>query len=149
MERGFAWVSAYRQVHLPLPLRQTEASAGYDLAAVETTEIMPGQARLVPTGLKAYMPPQEFLLISLRSSLALKRGLMMANGVGIIDADYADNPENEGHIQLILYNTAQQPVRIERGERIAQGIFLRYQCIAGEDKPTASRRGGFGSTSQP
>lgn len=143
--RRFEVVTAYRGRGVQIPQRKTAASAGYDLAAAEDVEVPPRGVVLVPTGLKAYMPPDEFLALYVRSSLAVSRGLMLANGVAVIDADYADNPENEGHILVALYNRTDRPVRIARGERIAQGIFHRFG-VTDDDRPGGARAGGFGST---
>lgn len=145
MSRRFAVVSAYRHREIALPQRKTPLSAGYDLAAAEAVAVPPGETVLVPTGLKAYMPPDEFLALYIRSSLAVRRRLNLANGVGIIDADYADNPDNEGHILVAVTNTGPAAVTIAAGERIAQGIFHRYGVTA-DDQPGAPRVGGLGST---
>lgn len=143
--RRFEPIQAYRDRNVPLPQRKTAASAGYDLSAAERVVIAPGKVALVPTGLKAYMEKGEFLALSVRSSLALKRQLMLANGVGIVDADYVDNPENEGHIMVALYNGSAAEAVIEQGERVAQGIFLHYGLVEG-DQASGGREGGFGST---
>lgn len=143
--RRFEVVEAYRGKGIEVPQRKTAASAGYDLAAAEDVDVPPNGVALVPTGLKAYMPPGEFLALYIRSSLAVSRGLTLANGVAVIDADYADNPENEGHILIAVYNRTDRPVRIARGERVAQGIFHPYR-VTDDDRPGGPRRGGFGST---
>lgn len=142
--RRFGPVAAY-QGRVALPERKTAHSAGYDLAAAEAVTAAPGSVVLVPTGLKAYMGPDEVLIISIRSSLAVKRGLMLANGVGVIDSDYADNPANEGHIMVAVANPGAGPVEIAAGERIAQGIFLRFLTTV-DDAAGGHRAGGFGST---
>ncbi|MCL2498320.1 MAG: dUTP diphosphatase [Symbiobacteriaceae bacterium] len=146
VKRCFALISAYAESGLILPERKTQYSAAYDIAAAEETLCPPNVVTLIPTGLKVYLPPEEFLLLALRSSLALNRGLMMANGVGVIDADYADNPTNEGHIQILVWNTSSIAAYITAGERIAQGIFLPYLRVEGEDREREVRRGGLGST---
>lgn len=143
--RRFAWIRAYQNADLPLPVRKTAHAAGYDLAAADRVVIQPGEVGLVPTGLKAYMEQGEFLALAVRSSLAVKRRLMLANGLGVIDADYVDNPENEGHIMVALYNGSSAMVVVEQGERVAQGIFLRYEVVEG-DAAEGARTGGFGST---
>jgi dUTP pyrophosphatase len=143
-DRRFAPIQGY-EGQVTLPQRKTALSAGYDLAAAADVAIQPGRVSLVPTGLKAYMGEGEVLLLSIRSSLAVKRGLMLANGVGVIDADYADNPENEGHIMVAIANPGAEPVTIARGERIAQGIFVRYLATT-DDTVGGARTGGFGST---
>ena len=103
---------------------------------------------LVPTGIKAYMQPDEVLILVNRSSGPLKRRLILPNGVGIIDADYYDNPANEGEIFVQLVNYGLRDYHIKKGERIAQGIFVPYLVADQEEVPQAKRSGGFGSTKQ-
>lgn len=144
--RTFSVVSAYRDKDIVLPQRQTSNSAGYDIEAAEDVTIPPLTTVLVPTGIKAFMTSNEYLMIALRSSLAVKRNLSLANGVGIIDADYC-NADNEGHIMIPLHNNNPKlPVSINKHERVAQGIFMHY-LITDDDKVTGKERiGGFGST---
>ncbi len=145
--RGFEIVSSYAERGIGLPQRKTAQSAGYDLAAAEAANIAPGASTLIPTGIKAYMQPDEVLCIHIRSSLAVKRHLVLTNSVGVVDADYYNNPDNEGHIYIALTNRGMEPVDIARGERIAQGIFQRYLTADGDEAGEgALRRGGFGST---
>ena len=145
--RGFEVVSMYGTAGIYLPERKTGASTGYDFAAAESVEITPGEGALVPTGVKAYMQTDEVLLIYIRSSTALKKHLMLLNSVGVIDADYYGNAENEGHIYIPLYNYGKEPVRIAVGERIAQGIFTHYLTVDGDTAGRGGKRtGGFGST---
>lgn len=143
-ERRFAPVTTYAGT-VTVPQRKTARSAGYDLAAAESVQIPAGQVRLVPTGLKAYMGESEVLILSIRSSLAAKRSLALANGIGVIDSDYADNPENEGHILVAIHNFGPGTAGIAAGERIAQGIFLPY-LVTTDDQAGGDRTGGFGST---
>jgi dUTP pyrophosphatase len=143
-QRRFAPIAGY-EGRVALPVRKTARSAGYDLAAAADVAVLPGKVALIPTGLKAYMADDEVLLLYIRSSLAAKRGLMLANGVGVVDADYVDNPENEGHIMVAVANWGTAPVEITCGERVAQGIFTRY-LITADDTTGGARTGGFGST---
>ncbi len=142
---GFEWIAAYRHAGLSLPVRKTAGSAGYDLAAAEMVVLKPHAVTVVPTGLKAFMQQDEYLSIFIRSSLAFKKGLMLANSTGIVDSDYYDNPDNEGHIMIAYYNTNDAPYTIEKGERIGQGIFMKYLTVTG-DAAVAVRTGGIGST---
>ena len=146
-KRGFAVIRAYSNAGLELPRRRTGSSAGYDLAAAEPVELEPGQVALIPTGLKAYMQQDEVLMLYIRSSLAIKHQLVLMNQVGIIDADYFDNPENEGHIRIAVCNLGTEPFIVEKGMRIAQGIFMRYLTVDGDSPGEGNvRSGGFGST---
>lgn len=145
MPRGFAVVEAFRGQGVVLPERKTAGSAGYDICAAADVTIAPGAVALVPTGLKAYMETGEFLGIFMRSSVAVKYHLSLVNGQGIVDADYYNNPENEGHIMLAVINLGDRTVRLHRGMRIAQGIFQRY-LLADGDAAHGARHGGYGST---
>lgn len=102
---------------------------------------------LVPTGIKAYMQTDEFLQLANRSSNPLKRFLLLANGVGVIDADYYNNPDNEGQIMFQFVNFGVTDVTIKKGERIGQGIFLPF-LKADQDETMSTRTGGFGSSNQ-
>ena len=145
--RGFDVVRSWQNKGISLPVRKTAASAGYDFEAGESVTIRPDEQVMVPTGIKAYMQPDEVLTIHIRSSMAVKHQLVLVNSVGIIDADYYDNPDNEGHIYIALWNRGSEPFAIEKGDRIAQGIFGRY-LVADDDAAGqgAERQGGFGST---
>ncbi|MEO7156851.1 MAG: dUTP diphosphatase [Vicinamibacterales bacterium] len=130
-------------VHLPEPA--TAGAAGFDLAAAADMEIPPRSIRLIGTGLVIAVPDGYFLGVFARSSTPLKRGLMVANGVGIIDADYC-GPEDEIKIQVL--NITDAPVTVTRGDRLAQGILLPCPRVEWDEVEQTSRpsRGGFGST---
>ena len=160
--RGFEVVSTYSDKNVKLPARATTNSAGYDFFAIEDIIIEPTfrvdiraiipVARLVkpiiiPTGVKAFMQPDEVLHLYIRSSLGIKLGLMMANAVGIIDADYYNNVKNEGEILFAYYNLSNEILRIPKGDAIGQGIFSKF-LTDGTDVAT-QRVGGVGSTSIP
>ena len=100
---------------------------------------------LVSTGVKCKLDPGSFLQLSVRSSSPLKYWLMLANGVGIIDADYYNNPDNEGEIFLQIYNLSPFNIQIKEGEAIGQGIILPYG-VTEDDVVMGDRTGGFGST---
>ena len=128
-----------------LPRYQTAGAAAFDLAAAETTVIQPGEVALVPTGLVIAVPPGMFLGIFARSSTPLKRGLMVANGVGVVDPDYS-GPQDE--VKIAVLNVRTSTVTVSRGERIAQGILLpapRVSWVEVDDM-SAPTRGGFGAT---
>ena len=129
-----------------LPYRSTIGSAGYDFECVEDTVIKPHSIALIPTGIKAFIDVGWYLQLALRSSTPKKKGLMLANSIGIIDSDYYNNEDNEGHIMFQVYNFTDKEVLIPTGERIGQGIFLQYGKVDG-DNASGNRIGGFGSTS--
>lgn len=159
--RGFEIVSKYEEEGLALPKRATKGSAGYDLTAAVDIVVpsvfkalkeqdqgnsAPMKSTLVPTGVKAYMPDNEYLLLANRSSNPMKRQLAVPNGIGVIDADYYGNEGNEGEIFVQLINYGLEDVNISKGERIAQGIFSRYEIVDEEDASFDKRIGGFGSS---
>lgn len=106
------------------------------------TQIKP---TLVPTGIKCEMPEGFYLELSVRSSCPLKHWLILANGVGIIDADYYNNPDNEGHIFFQIINLSPFDILLKKGDAIGQGIFKKYY-LTDDDAAIAERQGGFGST---
>lgn len=130
-----------------IPKRATERSAGYDIESAEDVTIYPHEQAVIKTGLKARMLPDEVLMIFIRSSMAIKKGLSIVNGTGIIDADYYNNIQNEGHILVCLQNNRDTPYEVKKGERVAQGIFLKY-LVTDNDAETSMRKrsGGIGST---
>jgi dUTP pyrophosphatase len=145
--RKFEKVSYLIQENITLPQRQTLNSAGYDLSAYEDITIEPGEIKFIPTGLKVKLGESEVLLVYPRSSLGIKKGLMMSNGVGVIDSDYYNNPQNEGHIMVPLYNFKNTPVTISKFERVAQGVFQTFLKTEDDQPVSSERKGGFGSSS--
>ncbi len=150
--RGFEVVEkAFRKhenVSIQLPIRGDSGSAGYDFFANETVTLEPGAKHLFWTDVKAYMQIDELLEVHIRSSLGVKYLLVLANGTGIIDSSYYGNPGNDGNIGICLVNRGTQPVLIDQGERIAQGIFKKY-LIADDDQVLhQEREGGFGSSNR-
>nr|DAW14785.1 MAG TPA: deoxyuridine 5'-triphosphate nucleotidohydrolase [Caudoviricetes sp.] len=143
MRRGFERVTGYKYINLPK--RKTKQSAGYDIESAIDAVITPGETKLIPTGIKAYMKPYEWLGIYVRSSLAVKYGIILANSVAVIDSDYYNNQDNEGHILIALRNTSKAVYNIRKGDRIAQGIFHQYYKVD-DDSADGDRTGGIGST---
>ena len=141
-DRGFERVN--KHLDTMMPRRATKYSAGYDICSIEKKTICPGVTEVFTTNVKAYMNRDEVLKIYVRSSLAIKKGLVLATGVSIIDADYYGNEENDGEIMIALRNEGNEPVTICRGQAIAQGIFQKYLTCG--DDPSDKRRGGIGST---
>ncbi|WP_105134308.1 dUTP diphosphatase [Streptococcus suis] len=142
--RGFELVSQFTDENL-LPKRETAHAAGYDLKAAETVSLEPGEIKLVPTGVKAYMQANEVLYLYDRSSNPRKKGLVLINSVGVIDGDYYGNPANEGHIFAQMRNITEETVVVETGERIVQAVFAPFLLVDG-DQADGVRTGGFGST---
>lgn len=133
----------------PLPKRATKNSAGYDFFSLFDFTLPPGESIVIPTGVKAYMPRGEFLAIYIRSGHGIKYGIVLKNQVGIIDQDYYNNEQNDGHIMIALTNFGHQNWVIHKGEAIAQGIFQKF-LLADDDSFTsgAQRIGGIGSTNR-
>jgi dUTP diphosphatase len=128
-----------------LPAYGTNESAGFDLAAAHEVTVAPRQIALVRTGLVIEVPPGYFLGIFARSSTPLKRGLLVANGVGVIDPDYS-GPNDEVMIQVL--NVTERDVSIARGDRLAQGIVLPAPRVTWDEVEEIRQiaRGGFGAT---
>ena len=129
-----------------LPKRGTSKSAGYDLASPVTVTIEPHSSKLIWLNIKAYMAEDEVLEVYIRSSMGIKKGLMLKNTVGIVDADYYSNEGNDGNIGLNLRNMTDEAVVIEKGERICQCVFQKYLIADNDVYLSDSRVGGFGST---
>lgn len=109
-----------------LPERKTASSAGYDFLALNDFILKPNETIKIPTGIKAKYPNNEFLMLVVRSSMGFKYNVRMCNQVGIIDADYYNNKENEGHIWIALQNQGDKDYEVKKGDGICQGIFMKY-----------------------
>lgn len=138
MVRGFLRVN--EELDTKLPERQTKASAGYDFYVIEDVEIPAYGTVMLPTNVKAYMQEDEVLMLYARSSLAIKRGLILQNTTGIIDSDFFPH-----EIKVVLRNTTDKPVTLLKNERCAQGIFLKY-LVSDNGNLDNTRDGGIGST---
>lgn len=149
------------EVEIVLPIRADEGSAGYDFVAVEdivvpamkytltegTLQVLPdGNNKAVYfTDIKCDLEEDEVLILTVRSSMGIKKGLYLLNTMGVVDASYFNNPDNEGNIGFFLGNAGTEDIVIKKGERFAQGIIVKY--IADSTKPlNTSRQGGFGSS---
>ncbi|NLB85179.1 MAG: dUTP diphosphatase [Acholeplasmataceae bacterium] len=144
--RKFHIIKAFQNQNIKLPVRATKNSAGYDLAVSSDLVIKPGEIVLAPTGLKVEMNDDEVLLVFPRSSLAIKKSLTMSNGVGVVDSDYYNSEINEGHLMIPLLNFGKENVTLIKGERIAQGIFIKYLTTDDDEAIDILRYGGFGSS---
>ena len=129
-----------------IPKRKTNASAGYDFFAIEDFEIAPGEIKKVPTGIKAKYPNEEVLMLVVRSSMGFKWNVRLTNQVGIIETDYYNNENNEGHMWVALQNHGDKEYHVKQGEAYAQGIFTKFLTVDNEDEIEGKRKGGFGST---
>ena len=128
-----------------LPTRGSKTSAGYDFYSTESFTLKPNEKKLIWSDVKAYMQEGEVLELYVRSSIGIKKSLMLKNLTGIIDSDYYENESNDGNIGICLYNYGNEEVTIEKGERIAQGIFKQF-LVADNGNTDKERNGGFGST---
>lgn len=149
--RGFEIAKSFENMQINLPIRKTKYSAGYDIEAAEDC-IIPSfkkgmKPTLVKTGLKAYMQDDEYLMLCNRSSNPGKKGLILANSVGIVDKDYYGNPDNDGAIMFAFINIKDEDTQIKKGECIGQAIFQKYYTVDG-DNAEGERLGGFGSTTK-
>mgnify|MGYP000456467019 CR=1 FL=1 len=130
-----------------LPQRKTAKSAGYDIIALtdEDVYVHPGMSVNLETGVKACMEDDGVMLLFIRSSLGIKKGITLSNSCAVIDADYYNNPDNDGHFILNVINTSNEVQCIPARSRVAQAIFVKYLTV-NDDKATGERVGGIGST---
>lgn len=129
-----------------LPTRADKGSAGYDFYSAIDFEIKPGETKLIPTDVKAKMLTNEVLLLFVRSSIGIKKHIVLANGTGVIDSTYYSNPDNDGNICGAFTNIGTETQVFKAGDRIMQGVFLEYLTTV-DDKPVnAERTGGIGSS---
>ena len=150
--RGFKIVRdecrKHPDVEIQLPKRGSKGSAGYDICTPVDIVIPPyGISDAIQTDIKAYMPDDEVLLIVPRSSIGFKKGLMLINTVAVIDSDFYESPESDGNIGFKLKNLTDKEVVIKAGERIMQGIYVKYG-ITDDDECDKERIGGVGSTNE-
>lgn len=124
-----------------LPERSTRFSAGYDFFNPEKVTIPAHELKLIKTGVKAHFPNDMTLKLYNRSSNPKKKGVMLANSVGIVDADYYGNPDNDGEIGFMFYNFTDNDVIFEAGDKLGQGIFEKYYIVTDEDTITSERTG--------
>ena len=150
-KRGFEVAKGFEESGINLPVRKTKYSAGYDVEAAEDV-VIPSfkkgmKPTLVKTGIKAYMEEDEMLLLYNRSSNPGKKGLILANSVGVIDKDYYGNPDNDGHIMFAFFNIKEEDIEIKKGDVVGQAIFQKY-LVTDDDVAEGERVGGFGSTNK-
>ena len=149
--RGFEVAKGFENEGINLPKRKTKYSAGYDIEVAEDV-VIPSFKKgmnptLVKTGIKAYMQDDEALMLYNRSSNPKKKGLILANSVGVVDKDYYENPDNDGHIMFAFYNIKDEDTIVKKGDAIGQGIFQKY-FVTDDDVAEGERVGGFGSTNK-
>ena len=129
-----------------LPIRKTKYSAGYDFLAIEDFEINLGEIKKIPTGYKAHFGMDEMLMILVRSSMGFKYNIRLCNQVGIVESDYYNNADNEGHLFVALQNEGDKVFKVKKGEAYAQGIFTKFLTCG--DEVEDIRTGGIGSTNK-
>ena len=150
-ERGFEVAKGYEDLDIHMPVRKTKKSAGYDVEAACDTVIPPFTSgckpTLIHTGLKAYCKDDEWFMLANRSSNPGKKHLVLANGIGVLDADYYGNVDNDGEFMFAYFNMSDNDVVIKKGEVIGQVVFQKF-LIVDNDSAEGERNGGFGSTSK-
>ena len=126
-----------------LPTRDSKATAGYDFFLLEDLEINPNEIIKIPTGVKAYFEEDEVLLIFVRSSMGFNYNIRLVNQVGIIDADYYNNKDNEGHIFIKIQNEGKERAKFSAGEAIVQGIFTKYLTTKSDNNLGIERKSDY------
>lgn len=122
-----------------LPQRSSSMTAGYDIYLLDDLVIEPGEIKKIPTGIKSYFEKDEVLFLIVRSSTGFKYNIRLCNQVGVIDADYYNNKDNEGHIFIKIQNEGTKQVRFTKGDAIVQGVFLKY-LVTKSDRNLAKER---------
>lgn len=166
--RGFEVCKGYEEKDITLPIRKTKNAVGYDIEAAEDTIILSVwktvfsnfskflkgdtnyddvKPTLVKTGIKSYFCEDEALFLANRSSHPFKKGLVLANSIGVIESDYYENPSNDGELMFAYYNFFPFDVTIKKHEACGQAFFQKF-LVADDDNATGERKGGFGSTDQ-
>lgn len=145
-KRGFEIAKGFENAQINLPVRKTKFSAGYDVEAAEDC-IIPSfkkgiKPTLVKTGIKAYMQEDEVLILANRSSNPGKKGLILANSIGVVDSDYYGNPDNDGHIMFAFFNIKDEDIEIKKGDTIGQAIFQKF-LVTDNDSAEGTRIGRF------
>ena len=148
--RGFQVVRdemrKYKDVNINLPIRGDIRSAGYDIRTPIKVILGPGERKVIFTDIKAYMEPDEVLEIYVRSSIGVKKNIILSNTTGIIDSSYYNNPSNDGNVGLTLWNTSDKVQILEACERVCQCIFKKYLIADNDEYLLEDRIGGFGSS---
>ena len=126
-----------------LPKRDSVYTAGYDIYILEDLTIKPGERKKVPTGIKSYFDKEEVLLLVVRSSMGFKYNIRLCNQVGVIDADYYNNKDNEGHIWLMIQNEGDEEYNFKKGEAIAQGLFMKYLTTKSDKSINIQRKSDY------
>ncbi len=129
-----------------LPKRQTKYSAGYDFESLFDFTLKPGETKKLATGIKVNMNSDEMLMIVIRSSLGFKYNTRMCNQIGIIESDYYNNSDNEGHMFVKIQNEGNDNLIIKKGDRLCQGIFVKFLTVDNEEEINNKRTSGIGST---
>ena len=147
-QRGFEIAKGWEDKGINLPVRKTKYSAGYDVEAAEDVVIPPYKPgikpTLIPTGLKAYCMEDEWIMLVNRSS-GPKKGVILPNSIGVVDLDYYNNIDNDGHFYFQFWNFKDEDLVIHKGDVIGQAIFQKY-LLTDDDGAEGERVGGFGST---
>ena len=126
-----------------LPKRDSVYTAGYDIYLLEELTIKPGERKKVPTGIKSYFDKEEVLLLVVRSSMGFKYNIRLCNQVGVIDADYYNNKDNEGHIWLMIQNEGEKEYNFKKGEAIAHWLFMKYLTTKSDKSINIQRKSDY------
>lgn len=139
-------IALYNQ--FSLPKRGTKCAAGYDFYALYDYVLKPGEIMKIPTGVKVCMEEDEALFLLDRSSMGFKYNVRMCNQVGVIDADYYNNSNNEGHMWIRIQNEGTEDYIVKKGDGMCQGLFTKYLKVDDEEEVSTIREGAFGSTNK-
>ncbi len=129
--------------NIKIPQRDSDATAGYDIYLLNDISLKSGEIMKLPTGLKCFFEKDEVLLLVVRSSMGFKYNIRLCNQIGVIDADYYNNQDNEGHIWIKIQNEGNKDISFKRGDAIVQGIFFKYLTTKSDETLNKKRRSSY------
>lgn len=132
---------------IKLPVRATKTSVGYDIYSPIDEVLLPGETKLIFSNIKAYFNDDEVLYLATTSGMG-KKQVMLSQGIGVIESDYADNVTNDGNLGFMLFNHGQQEYIIKKGDKLGQAWFAKFLVTDNDVSPANTRTGGFGSTNK-
>ncbi len=129
--------------NIKIPQRETNATAGYDIYLLNDITLKSGEIMKIPTGLKCFFEKDEVLILVVRSSMGFRYNIRLCNQVGVIDSDYYNNQDNEGHIWIKVQNEGDKEITLKKDDSIVQGMFFKYLTTKSDKTLNQERRSSY------